>query len=48
MIAKLKDIGFILLVTAIFSVIANCVGFKGDIASGSLGALVLLIITFIG
>ncbi|HBN73830.1 MAG TPA: hypothetical protein DD376_03630 [Sutterella sp.] len=48
MITKLKDIGFILTVTAIFSVIANCIGFKGEIASGSLGALVLLVITFVG
>ena len=48
MIAKLKDIGFILVITAVFSVIANLIGFNGELASGSLAALVLLVITFIG
>lgn len=48
MFAKLKDIGFILLVTAIFTVVANMIGFKGELVSGSIGALVLLVITFIG
>lgn len=48
MFAKLKDIAFILTVTAFFSVIANIIGFKGTLAEGSLGALVLLVVTFIG
>ncbi len=48
MFTKLRDIGFILVVTSIFTVIANIIGFKGELASGSMGALVLLVITFIG
>jgi len=48
MFEKLKDIAFILLITAFFSVIANMVGFKGTLAAGSVGALVLFAIAFVG
>ena len=36
-IEKLKDFLFILLVTGFFSMIANCIGYNGDIAAGSVG-----------
>ena len=45
---KMKDILFILVVTAAYSVIAHTVGSNGDLAAGSIGALVLVVITVIG
>ena len=45
---KFKDFLFILLVTGFFSMIANCIGYKGDIAAGSIGALVLVALAMIG
>lgn len=45
---KMKDILFILVVTAAYSVIAHTVGSNGDLAAGSIGALVLVVITAIG
>lgn len=48
MFEKLKDILFILIVTAFYSMIANLIGYKGTLAAGSVGAVVLLVITFIG
>ena len=45
---KMKDILFILVVTAIYSVIAHFVGSNGDLAAGSIGALVLVMITVVG
>lgn len=47
-IEKMKDILFILIVTAAYSVIAHFVGNNGDLAAGSIGALVLVAITVIG
>ena len=47
-IEKMKDILFILIVTAAYSVIAHFVGSNGDLAAGSIGALVLVAITVIG
>ena len=47
-IEKMKDILFILIVTAAYSVIAHFVGSNGDLATGSIGALVLVAITVIG
>ena len=47
-IEKLKDIVFILLVTGFFSMIANLIGYKGEIAAGSVGALVLVALAAIG
>ena len=44
----MKDILFILVVTAAYSVIAHTVGSTGDLAAGSIGALVLVVITVIG
>ena len=48
MFEKLKDILFILLVTAFFSMIANLIGYKGTLAASSVGALVLCAVTFVG
>ncbi|HIU37731.1 MAG TPA: hypothetical protein IAC56_05600 [Candidatus Aphodousia faecigallinarum] len=47
-IEKMKDMLFILVVTAAYSVIAHTVGSNGDIAAGSIGALVLVAITVVG
>ena len=47
-IEKLKDYIFILLVTAAYTVIANMVGYHGELAAGSIGALVLVVLTVIG
>lgn len=45
---KMKDMLFILVVTAVYSVIAHFVGSNGDLAAGSIGGLVLVVITVIG
>lgn len=45
---KMKDMLFILVVTAVYSVIAHLVGNNGDLAAGSIGGLVLVVITVIG
>jgi hypothetical protein len=45
---KMKDMLFILVVTAVYSVIAHLVGSNGDLAAGSIGGLVLVVITVIG
>lgn len=45
---KLQDSLFILLVTAVYTVIANTVGYNGEIAAGSIGVLVLVALTMIG
>ena len=45
---KMKDILLILVVAAAYSVIAHTVGSNGDLAAGSIGALVLVVITVIG
>lgn len=47
-IEKLKDYIFILLVTAIFTVVANTFGYYGDIAQGSIGVLIIAAIAFFG
>ena len=47
-IEKTKDILFILIVTAAYSVIAHVVGSNGEIVAGSIGGLVLVLITVIG
>lgn len=47
-IEKMKDILFILIVTAAYSVIAHVVGSNGEIVAGSIGGLVLVFITVIG
>ena len=47
-IEKMKDILFILIVTAAYSVIAHVVGSNGEIVAGSIGGLVLVLITVIG
>ena len=47
-IEKLKDYIFILLVTAAYTVTANMVGYHGELAAGSIGALVLVVLTIIG
>ena len=47
-IEKMKDILFILIVTAAYSVIAHVVGSNGEIVAGSIGGLVLVLITIIG
>lgn len=45
---KMKDMLFILVVTAVYSVIAHFVGSNGDLVAGSIGGLVLVVITVIG
>lgn len=45
---KMKDMLFILVVTAVYSVIAHFVGSNGDLTAGSIGGLVLVVITVIG
>ena len=47
-IEKMKDILFILIVTAAYSVIAHVVGSNGEIVAGSIGGLVLVLLTVIG
>lgn len=47
-IEKLKDVLFILLVTAAYSVIAHMVGSNGELIAGSIGALVLVAICVVG
>ncbi len=47
-IEKMKDLLFILIVTAAYSVIAHVVGSNGEIVAGSIGGLVLVLITVIG
>lgn len=47
-IEKLKDYIFILLVTAIFTVVANTFGYHGDIAQGSIGVLIIAATAFFG
>ena len=47
-IEKMKDILFILIVTAAYSVIAHVVGSNSEIVAGSIGGLVLVLITVIG
>ena len=47
-IEKMKDILFILIVTAAYSVIAHVVRSNGEIVAGSIGGLVLVLITVIG
>ena len=44
----MKDILVILIVTAAYSVIAHVVGSNGEIVAGSIGGLVLVLITVIG
>ena len=44
----MKDLLFILVVPAASSVLAHTVGSNGDLAAGSIGALVLVVITVIG
>ena len=45
---KMKDILFILVVTAIFSAIAHTVGSNGNLAAASIGSLFLVVIALIG
>lgn len=45
---KLMDIFFILMVTGFYSVIANMVGWHGELVSGSIGCLVLVALTMVG
>ncbi len=45
---KFKDILFILIVTGIFSMIANFIGYNGSLAAGSIGAFVLVVLAAIG
>ena len=39
---KLKDYLFILLVTGIYTLVANTFGYNGDIAQGSVGILIIV------
>ena len=45
---KMKDILFILVVTAVFSAIAHTVGSNGNLAAASIGSLFLVVIALIG
>ena len=41
---KLKDYIFILLVTGLYTVVANTFGYNGDLAQGAVGILVIVVI----
>ena len=41
-IEKLKDYIFILLVTGLYTLVANTFGYNGDIAQGAVGILIIL------
>ena len=45
---KLKDYIFILLVTGLYTVVANTFGYNGDLAQGAVGILVIVAIAFFG
>ena len=45
---KLKDYIFILLVTGLYTVVANTFGYNGDLAQGAVGILVTVAIAFFG
>ena len=45
---KLKDYIFILLVTGLYTVVANTFGYNGDIAQGAVGILIIVAIAFFG
>ena len=45
---KLKDYIFILLVTGIYTLVANTFGYNGGIAQGAVGILIIVAIAFFG
>ena len=45
---KLKDYIFILLVTGLYTGVANTFGYNGDLAQGAVGILVIVAIAFFG
>lgn len=45
---KLKDYIFILLVTGLYTLVANTFGYNGDIAQGAVGILIIVAIAFFG
>lgn len=47
-LAKLKDYLFILLVTGLYSLLANVVGYHSELATPAIGCLVLVMIAMIG
>ena len=47
-IQEMKDVIFILLMTAFYVAIANFVGCNSDLASGSIGCFMLALLAFIG